>query len=1148
MKHPIKATFLRHAGTLLIIIACATTIGCRENHTTSAPANETRTFPVAELGRFYQANARIEMDQEKNAGEIIEALMASVGREPALVANLAIVRLAAAQNDAALALAAEASVAAPENADIALILAGAQRAGGKFADAHDCLKAAIEAHPNDERLRWAYVQAIEMGVGPSAASEALGQFEAILRVAPANLAALLSAARTAAAAENVPEANRLLRRALAQIPEPPESLAPYLDELDEAIAGKNIAKIQSIITRTRNLMLATDRYKADVIALGASADQTPAPVRHPIWPLSGNALDSIKAEIRFEKRSRNDLLALAEDAPAIQKIVVGCVAADRSPALCVIDAAAKGRLFVFDAGRYIDKSSDFGLAEMPPCRNVLFVDLNNDKRMDLLISSAAGDRYFRQDASGRFQDVSDAIGLSDGVASNGAKPYDYDNDGDLDLLRWDDARLYLHQNDGEGNLRAIDARPGLSMEIADVFDVRTLDLDDDGDVDLFITAGHGPYAIHVISNERLASFRDVTDALTQMRTSYIAPPEIADLDNDGWLEVIDVTFGSRTSIGPEFETKMLDGLGVANHPSSVAIADFDNNAALDTIFMNGGGRSDRDDVVATPGATLQAVDLDSDGRVDLLSDRGEAFMNRTQGAGNWLRVSLVGLNTGDSRFNALGLGSTIELRCGPLYQKRHVEAPTTHFGLGPFNQADVMRVVWPNGSYQSLEYRANSTTALAANRTVVEEQTLKGSCPYLYAWNGERFEFVTDVLWRSALGMSIMQGVYGHYGTADDYFKIDGDRLKPEGGEYRLSFTEELWETSYFDYCRLFVVDHPIGTDIYVDEKCLTPPYPPFEILKVAHIRHAVSAVDERDRDLLSVLGAKDGRYVGGFEKTRYQGLVEPHDLILDLGEFDRDEPIRLYLQGWLWPTDASTNVAVSQNPDVSPQMPKLEVIAADGAWVDTNIVVGFPSGKSKTIALDLSGAFPTDDHRVRLQTNFCIYWDHAFFTVGAQNVELRVSELKVNRAELRERGISYQVPRHPGGPRIPEYDALNLDAHWRDLIGGYSAIGDVTNALLAVDDDYVIVGAGDEVLMSFDAGQVPPLPDGWTRDFIVHTDGWLKDGDLNSATGKTVGPLPWHGMTAYPPLDDGGKNKAHLTDRQTRNRDQDEFRRRLRP
>jgi hypothetical protein len=59
-------------------------------------------------------------------------------------------------------------------------------------------------------------------------------------------------------------------------------------------------------------------------------------------------------------------------------------------------------------------------------------------------------------------------------------------------------------------------------------------------------------------------------------------------------------------------------------------------------------------------------------------------------------------------------------------------------------------------------------------------------------------------------------------------------------------------------------------------------------------------------------------------------------------------------------------------------------------------------------------------------------------------------------------------------------------------------------------------MNAGDEFSVSFDAG-LPALPVGWTRDFLIYSEGWIKDGDLNTATGKTVEPLPFHEMSQYP-------------------------------
>ena len=65
-----------------------------------------------------------------------------------------------------------------------------------------------------------------------------------------------------------------------------------------------------------------------------------------------------------------------------------------------------------------------------------------------------------------------------------------------------------------------------------------------------------------------------------------------------------------------------------------------------------------------------------------------------------------------------------------------------------------------------------------------------------------------------------------------------------------------------------------------------------------------------------------------------------------------------------------------------------------------------------------------------------------------------------------------------------------------------------------AVDDRYVIMNAGDELVLRFAA---PPPPDpGWTRDFVLVGDGWVKDGDFNTGFSTTVLPLPYHGLTDY--------------------------------
>jgi len=86
-----------------------------------------------------------------------------------------------------------------------------------------------------------------------------------------------------------------------------------------------------------------------------------------------------------------------------------------------------------------------------------------------------------------------------------------------------------------------------------------------------------------------------------------------------------------------------------------------------------------------------------------------------------------------------------------------------------------------------------------------------------------------------------------------------------------------------------------------------------------------------------------------------------------------------------------------------------------------------------------------------------------------------------------------------------------------RPIEGRFTRFGDVLPLLRAPDDMYVIMGPGDEATLQFDASSAASLPHGWTRDFLLYTDGWIKDSDLNTAFGTTVEPLPFHAIQAYP-------------------------------
>jgi hypothetical protein len=42
------------------------------------------------------------------------------------------------------------------------------------------------------------------------------------------------------------------------------------------------------------------------------------------------------------------------------------------------------------------------------------------------------------------------------------------------------------------------------------------------------------------------------------------------------------------------------------------------------------------------------------------------------------------------------------------------------------------------------------------------------------------------------------------------------------------------------------------------------------------------------------------------------------------------------------------------------------------------------------------------------------------------------------------------------------------------------------------------------------------PPTSGWVRDFVISGNGWIKDGDYNTADSKTVLPYPYHARRNY--------------------------------
>ncbi len=1006
----------------------------------------------------------------------------------------------------------------------------------------------------------------ELAGDPGGAAET---FERAAAASPKDVASLWAAARirSAGGAESKRRAMADLDRALAQAPANVFLLVRLLELAretgDSAAAASAHARLSRLVAGDARL----DRALAEAKAASDAGDAKAADLKYRIVE------NLLKATPRYQQ-SRRDVepgvvglpledwsepLASAVRARAGEPIPVrytprhdaGLAGVEGAVAIRVAGKTARDLAFAGPSGLRIASASASGYRVSPPIpgsagsRDVSVADVTNSGELDLvtpvaLWSVAAGGAWKQS-----------ALGPEDG-AGGAVVPFDVDADGDLDLYVSSRSGDRLLRNNLDGTFTNVTEASGLPKGTSSRGAVAA-DLDRDGDVDLLLlsASGGGFLLYDNLRGGRLAP----RDSGLPKRGS-VASAAAGDLDGDGRLDLVfssegagsaaqnrgDGTFGEPTALGPADAVRLLD---------------YDNDGFLDVLRLSGGSASSlrRNDgagrfaeaaVGALPPArAAEAADFDGDGDLDLvfLDPNGEASLYANEGgnANGWIDVALEGLPTGSAKVNRFGFGSEVELKAQELYVYRVAWRPVTRLGLGAKRRADVLRIVWTNGVPQN---------ALDPGvRTVLREvQQLKGSCPFLYAFDGARWHFVTDVLGRAPAGL-LYDGVHQAPADTREWLVIRGDLLAPRDGRLRLDFTEELWEAVYLDLAELSSADHPAGVALVPNEKMVPPPFPEKKLFTV--VRPLVpKAVDGEGRDRTAEIAEEDGVFLGGFTPTRYQGIVATHELVLELPAARVGRSVMLYLTGWIQYADTSINVSVSQRRDlatVGPAGPILEVPDGRGGWKTAIAPMGFPAGKTKTMPVDLSGALDRSDPRVRIRTNLAIYWDRIVYTVDDAPTPVRITPAPLVSAELFFRGFSRMTRDHDEAPHLFVHDDVSTETRWADMAGRYTRFGDVRPLLTKVDDQYVVMKGGDAVRLVFDASSLPPLPVGWVRDWLFVSDGWDKDADKNTVAGETVEPLPFHGMddARYGQLEfpDNPAHREFVREYLTREGGPDEFR-----
>jgi hypothetical protein len=1119
--------------------ALAAVIGCRPDR---APVEELYTTRMLGLS-YLRRNQLVEAEAE------FKKLTDIAPNDPLGYADLGLTYLQAGRYAEAERQLGRAQELDP-NADVGLALARLYSLTGRPSEA----RARLEQlrHDTTASVRVLYALA-ELDAEPRDSASARRYEERLRDVvarAPENLAVRLKLAQVLARRGEADSVVRHLEEVRRIPPDPPRDARRYLDSAVQFLRARKLEQARPTLDRFFGIMELTAPYQASLDEVKWVEGAIPGRLGLTYAPTSFFSVTGVRDEPTVDLAKFVDVTSEAGFASATSRSAAAAVAAGDVDGDGTDDLLVSARLYRVQGGFVRDVTETSNIPLPQGALYATFADYDNDGWLDLyVIGGERRGHLFRNRRNGAFEEVTTRAGVADVKGGRKALFVDLDHDGDLDLLLVGDNGSNVYRNNLDGTFTQATERFGIAAG-GDARDAVFGDFDRDGRIDIYVT-GENDNAL--LRNGGIQGFSDV--ALTSGLGSGGPSGATAagDYNNDGSLDL----FVATTSGGePYLWLNTGDGTFTRDRRSSGALEtlrstsglvatflDYDNDGWLDLIvagtpisgtsgspsvflFRNDriGRFVDRSSVLPDPvraaGASALAVsDVDDDGDEDLLLIDGAGaprlLRNELGNSNLAVKVELKALTTGSGKNNALGIGARLELRAGQIYQTRVATSRVTRFGLGPHLKADVLRVEWPNGVPQTV-YVPGS------DRDVVESEMLKGSCAFVYTWDGKGFRFVTDAMWRSALGMPLglmgSTSAFAPAGASQEYVRIAGDALQPRDGRYVLKLTEELWETAYADEVKLLAIDHPDSVEVFVDERFVPPGPVKLELYHVAQRSSPRSATDERGDDVLSALRERDDVYVSNLTPTQYQGVVEPHALILDLGDVAGDPGAFLFLRGWIYPTDASINVALSQQSSMKVASPSLEVRDASGRWRTAIANIGFPSGKDKTLVIDLAGIFPTKDRRVRIRTNMQIYWDQAYVTRTLPNSATRITTLAPLSADLHFRGFS-RMYRKGGryGPYWFAYDDVTKESPWRPIEGAFTRFGDVLPLLRDPDDMYVIMGPGDEATLQFDASSADSLPPGWKRDFLLYTDGWIKDSDLNTAFGTTVGPLPFHGAQSYP-------------------------------
>ena len=824
--------------------------------------------------------------------------------------------------------------------------------------------------------------------------------------------------------------------------------------------------------------------------------------------------------------------------------------------VCDIDGDGRLDIFIADALRSRDDANavimqnddgsfrldrDHILAKVTAVRAGLWGDIDNDGMVDVYLCRRGSNQLFRRSETG-WENITRASGTGgddldtvDGVLA------DLDHDGDLDIFCVNaDGPDELFMNNLDGTFRAIAQERGLAGDDRPSRGVLVADFDGSRDLDIMVIKDAPPHAVYM--NDRLWNWQR-RPAMRSLEDAPVSAALAMDVDVDGRPTVFTMAPGGEVAqwkAGAE-TIDIVRRDRVAEAKSAFALLDLRGDGEVTIVLPGAGGQMHEVPLQGPVGAPV-AVRAETDAWAPALLDlrsgwsiitraAGAAPMVQDPGPGRHEFTAMIFAGRDDPgnsmRTNASGIGTRAFARRGshwtPVTTIRPVSLPGQSLqpwpvGLGGAAALDFVLIDWPDGIFQT-EVRGGGATPADGSRSfgpgdlerIAETQRQVSSCPVIFAWDGEEYVFVSDLLGVGGIGYLLAPG---HYATPRpwEHFMLPAGLPAPKDGRLVLKLTEPMEEATYMDQLGMVAYDLPPGWSMVLDERMATGEpqvtgRPHFYRVELQPVRASVAGrevtAELMDADFRAVCpGTLDRRFMGRLDEAL---VIELHfGAPLDEGP---GQPV-LMIDGWVEYAYSQTMFSAWQ-ANAGFKAPTLEAKGADGVWTTVLERFGYPGGMPRRMSVPLP-PLPAGTTALRLSTNQEIYFDRISVIRSEP-----CSDVVRHPCPLVEGMLSIVgFPNRTEGPqRRPLFDYADRSPFWdvRYQRGWYTREGSVTPLLKDRDDAVAIFGPGEELHLEFAAPEAEPA-EGWTRIHVLEAYGWCKDMDLFTRDGETIAPLPMVG------------------------------------